>query len=65
MKSWISILSKHFKVPTNVALDLLTDETYSLDDARSQCLPAQYIQAIIYHGIGHNIIDVANQLSFT
>ncbi len=33
VKSWVNTLSACFKVPTSVALDLFTDETYSLDDA--------------------------------
>lgn len=61
VKSWINTLFHRFKVPTNVALGLLTDETYSLEDARA-CRPAaQYVKAIMRHGIGCNIVDVANQ----
>ena len=33
VKSWVNTLSHRFKVPTSVALGLLTDETYSFDDA--------------------------------
>lgn len=33
VKSWINTLSYRFKVPTNIALDLLIDESYSLEDA--------------------------------
>ncbi len=40
VKSWINTLSYRFKVPTSVALGLLTDETYTLDDARARRLPA-------------------------
>lgn len=64
VKNWINTLSHCFKVPTNVALGLLTDETYSLNDACARQPPAQYVQAIMRHGIGCNIIDMANQLSF-
>ena len=64
VKSWINTLSHRFKIPTSVALGLLTDETYSLNDARARRPPAQYVRAIMRHGIGCNIIDVANQLSF-
>lgn len=64
VKSWISTLSNRFKVPTNVTLGLLTDEIYSLDDARTRRSPAQYVRAIMRHGIGCNIVDVSNQLSF-
>ena len=64
VKNWINTLSHRFKVLTSVALDLLTDETYSLDDAHTRRPPAQYIRAIMRHGIGCNIVDVANQLSF-
>ena len=51
-------------MPTSVALGLLSDETYTLDDARARRPPAQYVRAIMRHGIGCNIVDVANQLSF-
>ena len=47
MKSWVNTLSRRFKVPTSVALGLLTDETYSVDDACARCPPAQYVRAII------------------
>ena len=47
-----------------MALDLLTDKTYSLDDAQAQRAPAQYVCTIMQHGIRCNIVDVANQLSF-
>ncbi len=36
IKSWVNTLSHCFKVPTSVVLGLLTDETYSLDDARAR-----------------------------
>lgn len=64
MKNWISTLSNRFKVPTSIALSLLTDKTYSLNDARARRFPAQYIRAIMRHGIGCNIVDIANQLFF-
>ena len=64
VKSWVNTLSHRFKVPTSVALGLLTDETYSLDDAQARRPPAQYVRAIMRHGIGCNIVDIANQLSF-
>ncbi len=64
VKSWINTLSHHFKIPTTIALDLLTNKTYSLDDTRIQQPSAQYVHAIMQNGIGCNIIDVANQLSF-
>lgn len=52
-------------MPTRMAFGLLTDETYFFDDARARQTPAQYICDIMRHGIGCNIVDVANQLSFT
>ena len=64
VKSWINTLSRCFKIPTSVTLSLLTDETYSLNDACAWRSLAQYICAIMQHGIGCNIVDVANQLSF-
>ncbi len=64
VKSWVNTLSHRFKVLTSVALGLLTDETYTFDDARARRPPAQYVRAIMRHGIGCNIVDVANQLSF-
>ena len=33
VKSWVNTLSHRFKLPTSVALGLLTKETYTLDDA--------------------------------
>ena len=43
-----------------MALGLLTDKTYSLDDAQAWQPPAQYVRAIMQHDIGCNIVDVAN-----
>ena len=40
VESWINTLSHRFKVPTSVALGLLTDETYSFDDACARRPPA-------------------------
>ena len=65
VKNWVNILSHRFKVPTSVALGLLTNETYSLDNARAQRSLAQYVCAIMWHSIGCNIVNVANQLFFT
>lgn len=64
MKYRINTLSYCFKVPTSITLEFLTDENYLLKDAWGCCPLAQYIQAIIHHDIGYNIIDMANQLSF-
>ena len=47
-----------------MALGLFTNETYILNDARAQRPSAQYVHAIMQYGIGYNIVDVANQLSF-
>ena len=64
MKSWINTLSHRFKVPTSVALGLLTDEAYSLNNARARRPPAQYVRAIMQYCISCNIVNIANQLSF-
>ena len=64
VKSWVNTLSHHFKVPTNVAFGLLTNETYTFDNARARRPPVQYVRAIMQYGIGCNIVDIANQLSF-
>ncbi len=64
VKSRINTLSQRFTIPTSIALGLLTDETYSFNNAWARRPPAQYIHAIIRHSIGCNIVDVANQLSF-
>lgn len=64
MKSWVNTLSHRFKVSTSVALDLLTDEIYSFDNVQARRPPAQYVCAIMRHGIGCNIVDVAHQLCF-
>ena len=58
------MLSQRFKFPTSIAFGVLTSESYSLDDAWRCRPPAQYVRAIIQHGIGCNIVDIANQLSF-
>lgn len=65
VKSKINTLSQRFKIPTSIALGLLTDKTYSFNKVRARRSPAQYVHAIIRHSIGCNIVDVANQLSFT
>lgn len=65
VKSWINTLSHYFKVATYVTLNPLIDKSYSFKDARA-CRPlVQYVRAIICRGIGCNIVDIANQLSFT
>ena len=35
IKSWISMLSNCFKVPTSIILSLLTDKTYSLNNVQA------------------------------
>ena len=47
MKSWINTLSHRFKVPTSVALGLLTDKAYSLNDAQARRPSAQYVRTIM------------------
>lgn len=60
MKSWIDTFFNCFKMPTSVVLGFLTDKTYFFDNARTQYLLAQYVKAIMRHGISCNIVDVAN-----
>ncbi len=62
--SWITILSRRFKVPTSVTLGYLINESYFLHEALQSGHLAQYVRAIIRHGIGCNIVDTANQLLF-
>lgn len=64
VKSWINTFSYRFKVPINVALSVLTDKTYSLNNAQIRRPSAQYICIIMRYRIVCNIVDVANQLSF-
>ena len=64
VKSWINTFFYRFKVLTNIAFGLVTNETYSHDDVCARQSPAQYVYAIMRHGIGCNIVDIANQLSF-
>ena len=64
VKSWVNTFFHRFKVFTSVAFGLLTNEIYPLNDARARQPPAQYVRAIMQHGIGCNIVDVANQLFF-
>lgn len=40
------------------------DKSYLLNDTRACCPSAQYMRAIMRYGIGSNIVDVTNQLSF-
>lgn len=58
--SWIAILSERFKVPTSMALDLLTTKSYFLNNTHRRRPPTQYVRAIIQYGIGCNIVDIAN-----
>lgn len=60
IKCWINIFSYRFKVPTSIALDFFIDKSYLLENAWASCPLALYVQAIIHHGIGYNIIDMAN-----
>ncbi len=64
VKSWVNTLSHRFKILMSVALSLLTDETYSVNDACARCPPAQYVCTIMRYGIECNIVNVANQLFF-
>lgn len=64
VKNWINTLSHYFKVPTSVALGLLTNKTYSASDVCARQPPAQYVCAIMWHGISRNIVNFANQLFF-
>lgn len=47
VNNWINTLSHHFKVPTSIALDLVTNKTYTLDNSRARRPPIQYVRAII------------------
>lgn len=47
VKSWINTLSHCFKVPTSVALNPLTNETYFLNNTCSQQSSAYYICTIM------------------
>lgn len=64
VKSQINTLSQRFKVPTSIALDFLTNKTYSLNNAQARQPSVQYVHTIIQHNIGYNIVNNANQLSF-
>ena len=64
VKKWITTLSQRFKMPTSIALGLLTSESYFLEDAQRHRPLTQYVRAIMRHRIGCNIVDVPNQLSF-
>lgn len=65
MKSSVNTLSHRFKVPISVVLGFFTNETYILDNAQARRPLAQYVHAIMQYDIKCNIVDVANQLSFT
>lgn len=65
VKSWITTLFQHFKIPTSIALGFLTNKTYSLNNVQGLWPLTQYVYTIMQHGISCNIVDVANQLFFT
>lgn len=50
---------------TSIALSLFTDNIYLVNDAYIWQSPAQSVRTIMRHGIGCNIVKIANQLSFT
>lgn len=64
VEAWCRTLKSRFKVRTNVALESLTSERYTLKDARNQREPAAYVQAVLRHAKNANIDSVENQLSF-
>ena len=64
MKSYINTFSHDFKIPTHIALGLIMDQIYSLNNAHAWQPLAWYIQVIMHYRIDYNIIDIANQLSF-
>lgn len=64
MKSCINTPFHCFKVSRSVALNLLTDKTYSLDNTRAQRPSAQYVPAIMCRGMGYNIVKITNRLCF-
>lgn len=64
VKSWVNTLSYFFKVFMSMAFGFDTNEIYSFNDAQAQRPSAQYVHAIMRHGIGCNIVDIANQLFF-
>lgn len=62
--NWISIFSQCFKIFTSVILGFLISKTYFLNNTCRCHLFTQYIGAIIRYGIGYNIVNISNQLSF-
>lgn len=53
-------LSRRFKMLTNRVLELITIETYFLEDICYYQPPAQYVCTIMCYGLGCNIIDIIN-----
>lgn len=64
IKSKINTLLHRFKVLTSIALDLLTNKTYLVNNTQARQTSAQYIHTIMQYRICCNIVDIANQLSF-
>lgn len=64
VKSCINTLFHHFKIPIIVALSFLTNQTYFFDNAWACWPPVQYLCISMRHGIGCNIVNMANQLFF-
>ena len=64
VEEWYSTLMRRWKENTNVALGKLTNEKYTLSDARNRREPAEYVHAVIRHAKNADIDSVRNQLTF-
>lgn len=64
VESWVNTLSLYYRISMSVAFSLLTDKIYFLQNARARQPLAQYVHAIMRHGIGCNIVDITNHLCF-
>ena len=61
---WERMLVDRFKTPTNVAIDSLLKELYTLRDASSRREPREYAQRILRTVRNAKLTDFANQLDF-
>lgn len=62
LEEWERMLIERFKAPTNIAIDSLLKEKYTLRDASNHREPREYAQKILRAAKDAKFADVRNQL---
>ena len=62
LEEWERMLIERFKAPTNIAIDSLLKEKYTLRDASNHREPREYAQKILRAAKDAKFVDVRNQL---